>query len=161
MLNQQLFPEQNAFIRTQVVLTDTIMKHVHNENWKLLDKEFLFLTGPDQALFNFFKTYLPQLKSIEFIINIRDADNDYEEDGIWHDDGSRELAFSIGLNQMPKNIEGGKLNIRKKNTTEQQEILPPSFGECYIFKTGIWGYEHKVTAVTKGRRIVVAGWCSL
>lgn len=161
MLNQQLFPEQNAFIRTQVVLPDTIIRHVNNKKWELLDEEFLHLTSPDQALFNFFKSYLPKLKNIEFIINIRDANNEYEEDGIWHDDGSRELAFSIGLNQRPKNIEGGKLKIRKKNSTEHQEIFPPSLGECYIFKTGIWGYEHKVTAVTKGRRIVIAGWCSL
>lgn len=161
MIDLKKFPEQNAFIETNVVLPDTIKTLVKEQNWPQLDQEFIKLFKKDALLFKHLQSYLPQLRSIEFIINIRDSKNEYEEDGIWHDDGSRELAFSIGLNQASHQIEGGKLFIRKKNSNQHQTIDPPLFGQCYIFKTGIWGFEHKVSAVTNERRIVIAGWCSL
>lgn len=99
-----------------------------------------------------------EFTKIEHILALRCSSED--EDGIWHDDGSRNFAFSLGLNLDPKSIVGGELNFRKKGSTETQSFCALAFGEMVIFLTGVWGYEHQVSQVTKGQRLVAAGWCS-
>ena len=47
-------------------------------------------------IFEFLKQF-HDFNFIEFIISIRDSQNEWEEDGIWHDDGSRVFAFSLSL----------------------------------------------------------------
>tara|TARA_B100001971_G_scaffold111191_1_gene102138 strand:+ start:82333 stop:82818 length:486 start_codon:yes stop_codon:yes gene_type:complete len=161
MLNLSQISPKEAFVIRKMVLPDTIKDLIDLEDWKKLDDFFLGACASNGFIFQFMQEFVPELKSLEFIISIRDAKNDYEEDGIWHDDGSRVFAFSLGLNLNPESIEGGNLLIRAKGSMHETSIKPPHFGNCILFKTGIHGYEHKVKAVTKGRRIVIAGWCTV
>jgi Rps23 Pro-64 3,4-dihydroxylase Tpa1-like proline 4-hydroxylase len=160
MLNESVISPLKTYVSQKLVLPDTVKDYILEENWPSLDEWFQEYSSPNGEFFQILKDYFPEIKIVEFIINIRDAANEYEEDGIWHDDGSRILAFSLGLNIKPKDIIGGDLLIRKKGEKSCQKITPPEFGKCYFFKTGTFGYEHKVCAVTKGRRIVIAGWCT-
>ena len=88
-----------------------------------------------------------------------------DEEGIWHDDGSRKMGFSLSLNLAPQRIEGGELLIRHRllhpvqNDEGSLAIGPLSFGELVLFKTGLEGVEHRTRAVNKGNRLVLAGWC--
>ncbi|WPU63271.1 2OG-Fe(II) oxygenase [Peredibacter starrii] len=150
---------QNGFHKTYFPLGDDIRELVRNEDWKNLDGAFQELTKENGRLFNFLRTFHDFI-SIEFIISIRDAANEWEEDGIWHDDGSRVFAFSLSLSEDSDQIEGGRLGVRQKNTEEFLQIPTPEFGGIILFLTGLYGYEHKIHQVTKGRRIIIAGWCS-
>jgi Rps23 Pro-64 3,4-dihydroxylase Tpa1-like proline 4-hydroxylase len=94
------------------------------------------------------------------MLAIRDSQNEWEEDGIWHDDGSRQFAISLSLNEFPETIEGGKLGFRKKGEEKITLIPTPKFGEMIVFLSGIHGYEHRTHQVTKGRRIILVGWFS-
>jgi hypothetical protein len=140
-------------------LPESVLRYIQEENWRALDDEFKKLSQKDGDLFQFLLTY-HEFNSIEFIISIRDSQNEWEEDGIWHDDGSRVFAFSLSLNVNPENISGGRLGIRPKGSTDFQEIPTPGFGDIILFLTGVHGYEHKIHQVTHGKRIIIAGWCS-
>lgn len=140
-------------------LDSKLHKLIENKKWNEIDDCFKKLTQSNGKLFIFLSLF-KDFKSIEFIISIRDAKNDWEEDGIWHDDGSRKLAFSLSLNENPEEIEGGILKLRKKNSNQVYDIPPFGFGEIIVFSTGLEGFEHKINAVTKGTRIIIAGWCS-
>ena len=142
---------------TYFTLGDEIKDLVVQEKWPELDAEFQKLTAKDGRLYKFLNEF-HDFSSIEFIISIRDAQNDWEEDGIWHDDGSRVFAFSLSLTlEAP---EGGRLGVRMKNDNQMRLIPTPSFGGIILFLTGIYGYEHCIHQVTKGRRLIIAGWCS-
>jgi hypothetical protein len=141
------------------LLPEAVKKFVQDENWSNLDAEFKKISQKNGALFNFLSTF-HDFNSIEFIISIRDSQNEWEEDGIWHDDGSRVFAFSLSLNVNPEEISGGKLGIRSIGSTDFEEIATPGFGEIILFLTGVYGYEHKIHQVTHGKRIIIAGWCS-
>ena len=132
---------------------------VENDDWNSVDACFQKLTQQDGSLFSFLRTY-HEFNSIEFIISIRDSKNEWEEDGIWHDDGSRVFAFSLSLTLNPDEIEGGRLGIRRKGEESFLEIPTPKYGEIILFLTGIHGFEHKIHQVKKGRRVIIAGWCS-
>jgi hypothetical protein len=144
---------------TYFPLTEEIRHMVRSENWNDLDAAFKKLTAPKGRLFEFLQDF-HDFSSIEFIISIRDAGNDWEEDGIWHDDGSRVFAFSLSLTENASDIEGGRLGVRRKEEEKFTEIPTPEFGGIILFLTGIYGFEHKIHQVTKGRRIIIAGWCS-
>ena len=138
-------------------LGDEIRDLVAQEKWPELDAEFKKLTNKDGRLYKFLNEF-HDFNSIEFIISIRDAQNDWEEDGIWHDDGSRVFAFSLSLTlEAP---EGGRLGVRIIGSDEMRLIPTPSFSGIILFLTGIYGYEHCIHQVTKGRRVIIAGWCS-
>jgi hypothetical protein len=92
-------------------LTEEIRNYVRNGNWEELDKAFKNLTSPSGRLFKFLLGY-HDFSSIEFIISIRDANSEWEEDGIWHDDGSRVFAFSLSLTENAEEIKGGR-KLRK------------------------------------------------
>ncbi len=148
-----------GFHLTYFPLTEDIRNYVRTENWKEIDDAFKHLSSPKGRLFEFLKQY-HEFSSIEFIISIRDADSEWEEDGIWHDDGSRVFAFSLSLTENASEIEGGRLGI-KRRSDERVALLPtPEFGGIILFLTGLYGYEHRIHRVTKGRRIIIAGWCS-
>lgn len=138
-------------------LDSTIRDFVSNKNWDSLNDAFQRLTSPEGSLFQFLKTF-HDFDQIEFIISIRDAADEWEEDGIWHDDGSRVFAFSLSLTD--EKISGGKLGFKRKNSEEIDYIPTPSYGSIILFLTGVHGFEHKIHRVEKGRRIVIAGWCS-
>ena len=135
---------------------EQIENDILNKNYLAIDSYFQEMTAPNGELFKTLGMFTT-VKKIEFIISLREAHNDWEEDGIWHDDGSRIMAFSLSLTK-EKPI-GGQLGFRKKGEQKTYMIPTPDFGNMIIFKTGIEGYEHKIHAVTKGARLVIAGWC--
>ncbi len=158
MLKQpHLFP--HGFHLTSFPLGEDLKTFVREKNWSALDERFKSLTHPSGELFNFLHAF-HDFSTIEFIISIRDANDEWEEDGIWHDDGSRVFAFSLSLTEHPEKIQGGVLGIRRKGTEVMQEIPTPAFGEIILFLTGPHGYEHKIHQVKEGQRIIIAGWCS-
>lgn len=148
---------QNGFHLSHFPLTEEIKTLVIEERWKELDDEFRKLTAVDGKLFKFLQEF-HEFSSIEFIISIRDSQNEWEEDGIWHDDGSRVFAFSLSLTL--GDVHGGRLGVRRKGEEEFFQIPTPSFGGIILFLTGIYGFEHKIHQVISGKRIIVAGWCS-
>lgn len=155
LLTPELF--QNGYHLTYFPLGDDARQWVQTENWTDLDNHFKKLTNKEGSLFNFLKRF-HDFSSIEFIISVRDAGNDWEEDGIWHDDGSRVFAFSLSLTL--DDVQGGRLGIRERGQDHFVQIPTPNFGGIILFLTGIYGYEHKIHQVTKGRRVIIAGWCS-
>lgn len=150
---------QNGFHLSYFPLGDEIREFVEAQMWQELDDAFKELTQKDGRLFNFLQTF-HDFSSIEFIISIRDAKNDWEEDGIWHDDGSRVFAFSLSLTLDSDSILGGRLGVRQKGEERMLEIPTPQFGGIILFLTGIYGFEHCIHQVKQGRRIIIAGWCS-
>lgn len=146
-----------GFHKTYFTLPETIRELVTLEKWPELDQEFQILTAKEGRLFKFLSEF-HDFTDIEFIISIRDAANEWEEDGIWHGDGSRVFAFSLSLTL--QDVKGGRLGIRLVGEENFMQIPTPSFGGIILFLTGIYGYEHKIHQVTEGKRIIIAGWCS-
>ncbi len=139
-------------------LDEKFKELVLSKNWAKLDQLIFDLTASGSPLHQLLRHQL-DFSSIEHIIAIRSAPGD--EDGIWHDDGSRLLGFSLSLNLDPEKIIGGHLLFKLKESNVEPVIYPPQpWGKLIIFLSGLSGYEHKVTAVTEGHRIVIAGWCS-
>jgi hypothetical protein len=102
-----------------------------------------------------------RFSEIEFIISIRSSLESPDEDGIWHDDGSRVLAFSLSLTIEHQEIGGGKLEIRRRGSPDACGAIPtPPYGTLIVFATGQSGYEHKIGRVERGERIIIAGWCT-
>jgi hypothetical protein len=154
---EELF--QNGFLLAHFPLGEEIKSLVESENWNALDSRMKELTAKEGALHKFLLTY-HDFSEIEFIISIRDASNDWEEDGIWHDDGSRVFAFSLSLTLHPEKIQGGRLGIRRRGEEMSFALPTPSFGGIILFLTGMYGFEHKIHRVEEGKRMIIAGWCS-
>ena len=148
---------EKNIIQRSYPLPPEIIEYAQNENWLAIDQYFLEAERPGGALFQFMKSFLT-FTSIEHIISIRTTPDD--EDGIWHDDGSRILGFTLSLTPNPDKIIGGHLRFRKKGEKDFTSLPTRPLGEMLIFKTGIYGFEHMVSAVTEGKRVLVAGWCS-
>ena len=148
---------QNGYHLSYFPLSQEIQNFITSENWAGLDNEFQKLTAKGGRLYQFLSEY-HDFESIEFIISIRDATNDWEEDGIWHDDGSRVFAFSLSLTA--SEVKGGRLGIRRKGEDQFVQLPTPSRGGIILFLTGIYGFEHKIHQVLEGKRIIIAGWCS-
>lgn len=147
----------NGYIKTQFPLEADVKTLVLEKRWRELDEHFLALSRPGGSLRDFLNLYL-EYEKLEHIIALRSAPDD--EEGIWHDDGSRFLGFSLSLNLSPSEIAGGELLFKKKEEKEGVVFPAQPWGTIVLFLSGIFGYEHKVTAVTKGERLVIAGWCS-
>lgn len=156
--NWQKQLQENGHFAITSVLDDTAKALVEQQDWQGLDAYFQELTQENGALFKLMSEFV-FCHDIEFIISIRDAENDWEEDGIWHDDGSRKLAFSLSLTAHPEQIEGGILEMRKKGEINSLKIKPFAYGTMIVFATGVSGFEHRINQVRKGRRIIIAGWC--
>lgn len=148
---------EKGIIEVTFPLEEEILSALAAKNWQFIDDWFLLAEKPGGSLYTFLTNYLA-FNSIEHIIAIREAPGD--EDGIWHDDGSRILGFSLSLTLNPQAIEGGELRFRPKGTSDFLSFTTRPLGQMLLFKTGIYGFEHMVSAVTKGQRVVIAGWCS-
>ncbi|MDD4974408.1 MAG: 2OG-Fe(II) oxygenase [Bacteriovorax sp.] len=148
---------EQGFVLTDFPLEPIVLEFIQNKNWYGLDQYFLEISRTDGLLRNFLADYL-DFETLEHIISIRSAPED--EDGIWHDDGSRFLGFSLSLNWKPENIIGGELRFKLKESNQEDVFKPRPYGKIIIFLSGLYGYEHMVSAVTSGERIVIAGWCS-
>ncbi|MFT6071181.1 MAG: hypothetical protein ACJAT2_001453 [Bacteriovoracaceae bacterium] len=94
------------------------------------------------------------VQKIEHLISLREAP---DEDGIWHDDGSRDLAFSLSLSLESFEGEGLGLRIRGDEASAFTLGYRP-YGTLTCFLTGSNGYEHRTHQVLKGSRLVLAGW---
>ena len=154
-------------------------------DWTELDQAVALAVAPGGVLFETMRGRAAGLgiefREIEFIIAIRssrewrdaghDAYNAYnaynDEDGIWHDDGSRVLAFSLSLTLGEAaggrgQVEGGRLEMRRRSSPDEiiASIPTPPYGTMIIFQTGHGGYEHRIRAVTGGERIIIAGWAT-
>jgi len=148
--------EMYGFCTVKIELNSDIHHAVMGRDYQQLDKLIAAQTQMDGIIFETLKSYC-DVKEIEFIISLREAINPWEEDGIWHDDGSRIMAFSLSLTS--EKPEGGVLEFRKKGAKTSLKIPTPDYGTMIIFKTGIDDYEHKINQVTKGHRLIIAGWC--
>ena len=145
-----------GFCQLKVKLPPLVRQFIKQKDYYQLDKLFTNLTSQNGDIFNILSNFIV-FDYIEFIISLREAHNDWEEDGIWHDDGSRALAFTLSLTTEP--IEGGVLGFRKKGEDEFKKIPTPEYSTLTIFKTGRDNFEHKIHKVTKGSRLIIAGWC--
>jgi hypothetical protein len=150
---------RDGFFLSHFPLDHEIKDDVVRQDWEKLDHFFKQITQRDGALFKYLQNF-HDFNEIEFIISIRDSKNDWEEDGIWHDDGSRFFAFSLSLTLDEAQIKGGRLGVRAKGQEPFIQIPTPPFGTIIMFLTGMYGYEHKIHKVTDGKRVVIAGWCS-
>lgn len=140
-----------------VSLPEELSKWINKKNYQEIDTYFQKELSLSGNLFKTLKLFCP-VQEIEFIISKRSAEDEWEEDGIWHDDGSRILAFSLSLTKTSP--AGGVLEIRKKGMPFSSYLLTPQYGEMIVFSTGEQGYEHKINAVTSGERLIIAGWCT-
>lgn len=148
--------KEKGYILHEVRPPDYFQELIFKEDWNLLDLECSKLTQKDSLIFNLLSQFYP-IQDIEFIISLRVAGDN--EDGIWHDDGSRKIAFSWSLTPESFSPEGGILSLRpKKEPSHIQNIKTPHYGEMIIFRTGEDGWEHKISEVTGGKRLVIAGW---
>ena len=150
-----------GYLITQVELPALVREKLLERNWEQLDQAIARETLPGGVIFSELQTHAKFLE-IEHIISIRSSLEQPDEDGIWHDDGSRILAFSLSLTLDPAEIEGGVLEIRKRggDSPKCETIKTPPYGTMIVFATGHQGFEHKINRVICGERIIIAGWCT-
>ena len=162
--NWQKMAEKKEFIQSLrhfghfqhiVHLSACYQQFIEQERWQELDKQLETELLPQHILHDFFSLF-GVIEKTEHIIAVRSELED--EDGIWHDDGSRDLAFTLSFNKDPKMIQGGEFLLRKKGELEPIVLAPPPWGVLTVILTGKMGFEHRVLKVKKGRRIVCAGW---
>jgi hypothetical protein len=148
--------EQLGFLQLKVELPPEILQLIRKEDYNTLDQRLGDFLKADGLLYNVLLPLGP-INKTEYLIAIRNGEDD--DDGIWHDDGSREIAFTLSLVTDLGQLNGGTLLFRKKDNRENtQEIPTPPYGTLTIIKTGKDGYEHRVQKVTTGKRIICAGW---
>jgi hypothetical protein len=157
---QELLSSRGYFL-SQVNPPPVVRSSVETRNWNGLDEAIRQETLPGGMIFDELRTYA-EFSEIDFIISIRSSLEYPDEDGIWHDDGSRLLAFSLSLTPDHLGVEGGRLEIRKRGfeSAPSESITTPPFGTMIVFSTGQSGFEHKINRVTQGERIIIAGWCT-
>lgn len=148
---------QDGFTQLKISLPQNMLQALALKDWNLVDSELFNITRPGEILFNHLSNFTT-INAIEYIIAIRNSSDPDEEDGIWHDDGSRKLAYTLSLTDDPSSISGGILQFKKKGSKAIANIKTPPLGTLTIFKTGVEGYEHRVLQVTAGVRIISAGW---
>ncbi len=147
----------SPYLELDFPLIPEIKDWIKEENYLKIDQHFKEATSKNGEFYTFLSKFC-HFTEVEFILAIRTPP---DEDGIWHDDGSRKMAFSLSLNIDHLSIEGGCLYMRHRTTpSEVLEIGPRSFGKILLFKTGVENFEHKVGEVKSSFRFVVAGWCS-
>jgi hypothetical protein len=153
--------QSQGFRLTQVQLPPWIREHVVARDWMALDQAMSREVRPGGVIFGELLRYR-NFSEIEFIISIRSSIREPDDDGIWHDDGSRLLAFSLSLTLDPEAVVGGVLEIRKRSVEHRgsQAVPTQPFGTMIVFATGVMGFEHKINRVIQGERVIIAGWCT-
>jgi hypothetical protein len=151
---------QNGFFLSQIQLPTRVRELVLARDWPALDTAIKTETIRGGAIFEELKRH-GSFSEIEFIISIRSSLREPDEDGIWHDDGSRVLAFSLSLTLDHQGIGGGVLEVRKRDGSSPARQIPtPPYGTIIVFATGHQGFEHKINRVSASERIIIAGWCT-
>jgi hypothetical protein len=160
-MEQELLASNGHFLKS-VALPPAIREHVTNRNWNALDEAIRAETLSGGSIYERLRDFRT-FSEIEFIISIRSSREQDDEDGIWHDDGSRVLAFSLSLTLNHEEIEGGRLEMRRRTSAPDSAVavIPtPPYGTMIVFATGYEGFEHKICRVIQGERIIIAGWCT-
>jgi hypothetical protein len=152
-----------GYLLSKIQLPQSLLEAVRAQDWNELDRLIRMETLPGGAIFDELRNYA-EFSEIEFIISVRSSLKEPDEDGIWHDDGSRVLAFSLSLTLDSQGVGGGVLEMRKRGDIHGHQglgrISTPPYGTLIVFATGTWGFEHKINKVTAGERIIIAGWCT-
>lgn len=91
-MSRDLLATQGYFL-LPIELPAVMHQCVLERDWVGLDGALRSETLPGGVIFQALREYA-QFSEIEFIISIRSSLDSPDEDGIWHDDGSRLLAFS-------------------------------------------------------------------
>jgi hypothetical protein len=126
---------------------------IENKDWNSLDNLAFEALGETGQLREVLAKLCP-VQKIEHLISLREAP---DEDGIWHDDGSRDLAFSLALSLKPFKGDGLSLRIKGENQSAYSLGYRP-YGTLTCFLTGSNGFEHRTNQVLSGSRLVLAGW---
>ncbi len=155
ILKSQNLREEHL-IMTTIDLPNELNQWLSDKNFIKIDQWAQEATSKGGVLHRYLGTLL-EFSSIETIIAIRKAGED--EEGIWHDDGSRILGFSLSLTRDYQKVVGGRLEFRPKGQIEFLSFPTQKIGTLICFKTGVYGFEHRVSKVSSGERIVIAGWC--
>lgn len=141
--------------------------YVLTKDWDALYKACLDALKDGQFLFNTLKSltsenFQTELFDYEIMLAQRVGPQDEEEEGIWHDDGSRDFALSISLNPEPENIKGGEVFVRQKSAPDVIKCLENlPWGHFWAFPTGKYGWDHRTSRVTYGNRLVLVIWVTL
>ena len=156
--NETQLQEQGYFLK-EISLPPTVREAVIRRDWNQLDALIQTQIVPGGIIFNSLREY-ESFERMESIIAIRSSLEYPDEDGIWHDDGSRVLAFSLSLTVDQSTLSGGILEVKKIASETSPALIPtPAFGTMIVFATGVKGFEHRITRVLQGERIIIAGWC--
>ena len=155
MLNKQSL--HNIGVTQELLsLPEELKQLAFKENWQELEKYFASHIQNKTGFYQKISSLL-KIENIEYMLALRLPP---DEDGIWHDDGSRELGFSISLCLGPEEISGGEFCFKSKTEKETRLFKPGEFGTLTCFRTGKYGFEHKVSQVLSGRRLMFVGWCN-
>ncbi len=154
----------SGFAHYQIDLPLKWTKLVQDGDYDQLYNDAMAAMNEGQFLSNFLKPHFLELTgrsgySHELMLALREGPQSQDDEGIWHDDASRDLAFSLSLNHRPESIKGGDLHLRNKDSREKVTTLDTQlWGTIIIFATGRYGWEHKISRVTLGNRLVLVGW---
>lgn len=157
---------ESGFKVFQLDLPLTWGKMVDERDFEQLYSHCLSAMNDGQLLSNVLKPHFLDLTKdtkfdYELMLALREGPQTLDDEGIWHDDASRDMAFSLSLNSRPEDIIGGNLHIRSKEFPENNFNIPTQpWGNIIIFATGRYGWDHKVNRVTHGNRLVLVGWLS-
>lgn len=147
----------NGHLKLNYPINNHAQALIKAKSWPELDQLAAAWLSPTGTLRSILSEYCG-FNSIEHILALRSHPDD---EGIWHDDGSRLMAFSLSLTLDHYNVQGGEIFIRaKENELDCHQFSTQPLGTLIIFNTGRDGYEHRVSAVKSGERLVLAGWCS-
>lgn len=153
-----------GFLKTTVEIPVSLQNLIQKGQFEEVYKEFICAMDDGQFLSNILKSLFPESYkdrpfSHELMLSLRSGPQDEEEEGIWHDDSSRDLIFSLSLTRESEIVRGGHLSLRKMvNRDEVTSIATQPFGTLLFFPSGKSGWEHKISRVTSGNRLVLVGW---
>lgn len=148
----------NGHLKLNFPIDPIAKDYVLNQNWEALDQLAKSWLEPTHGPLHQILGQYCEFSHVEHILALRQGPDD--DDGIWHDDGSRLMAFSLSLTLEHEIVSGGKLSLRARDSEQYYDFPCQPWGTLILFNTGQHNYEHKVSAVTAGKRLVMAGWCS-
>ncbi|MBH47789.1 MAG: hypothetical protein CME71_06425 [Halobacteriovorax sp.] len=149
------FPKGHILLNLK--LSESELALVRGRDWQSLDQVAKHWLNPGGKLWSLLAEHA-RFTSVEHILALRSGPDD--DEGIWHDDGSRLLAFSLSLTLKHESVHGGEISIRPKGSSEAYVLTCQPLGTLVIFNTGQDNFEHRVSAVKAGERLVLAGWCT-
>ncbi len=156
-----------GFDKRNLELPSSWQKLVSNCAWEELYQECLAALNDGHWLHSLLKSLVLELSSQgqfshEMMLALRQGPQDLEEEGIWHDDGSRDFALSLSLNREPETIQGGDLLLRTKQYPQDIKCLSTlPWGQFWLFPTGKYGWDHRTTRVSYGNRLVLVIWVTI